>query len=102
MSLPNIDISKLFDVSGKSAIIIGATGSFGRVACSVLGNAGAKLVITAGNGEELEKLRSDLGSAKIEAVAVQGRPDTEDRCEEIVNRAIDAHDGVDILVVDRE
>jgi NAD(P)-dependent dehydrogenase (short-subunit alcohol dehydrogenase family) len=62
MSLPAIDPAGLFDVRGKSALVVGATGSFGKVVCATLGRAGARLTITAGNGEELEALRRSVGS----------------------------------------
>ncbi len=99
MSLPSIDSSSLFDVSGKRAVVVGATGSFGRVVCSTLGNAGARLLITAGNGETLAMLKSELNEASIEAVEVQGRPDSEGRCDAIVAKAIEAFWGIDILVI---
>ncbi len=99
MSLPNIDLSSLFDVSGKVAVIIGATGSFGQVVCSTLGNAGAKLVITAGNTTALAALQEDLNNSAIEAVAVARRPDTEADCDQIVATAVENYGSIDILVV---
>lgn len=99
MSLPHIDISSLFDVSGKVAVVVGATGSFGQVVCSTLGNAGAKLVITAGNATALAALQEDLNSSAIEAVAVARRPDTEADCDQIVATAVENYGSIDILVV---
>jgi NAD(P)-dependent dehydrogenase (short-subunit alcohol dehydrogenase family) len=99
MSLPSIDSSKLFNVAGKSAVVVGATGSFGQVVCATLGNAGAKLVITAGNASALSELAAELKGAGIEAVEVARRPDTEADCDEIVSAAVDAYGGLDILVV---
>lgn len=99
MSLPGIDVHQLFDVAGKSAIIVGATGSFGRVVCATLGNAGARLVITAGNEEELEILKAELRAEGIEAVAVNRRPDTEEACEAVIAATLAAYGTVDILVI---
>lgn len=99
MSLPNIDPSKLFDVAGKSAIIVGATGSFGKVVCATLGRAGAKLTVTAGNADDLNALTNELTSAGIVATGVSRRPNTESDCDAIVAAAVAAHGGVDILVV---
>lgn len=99
MSLPAIDPSKLFDVSGKRALVVGATGSFGRVACATLGSAGAKLLITAGNGEKLAELKTELTNANVDAEAAQGRPDSEANCDKILNRAVEVYGGIDILVV---
>lgn len=99
MSLPPIDPSVLFDVKNKSAIVVGATGSFGKVVCATLGRAGARLTITAGNAEELEALRRELADAGIAAVPVARRPNGEADCEAIVAAAVEAHGSVDILVV---
>jgi NAD(P)-dependent dehydrogenase (short-subunit alcohol dehydrogenase family) len=99
MSLPQIDTSGLFDVEGKSAIIVGATGSFGKVCAATLGNAGAKLVITAGNADNLAELGKELEAVGVPAIEVARRPDTEADCEAMVKAAIDNYGGVDILVV---
>ncbi|NIB40885.1 SDR family oxidoreductase [Pseudomaricurvus alkylphenolicus] len=89
---------QLFDISGKSAIVVGATGSFGKVVAQTLGNSGARLVITAGNADTLAELATELGSEGIESIQVARRPDSEENCEAIVNAAVQAYGGVDILV----
>jgi NAD(P)-dependent dehydrogenase (short-subunit alcohol dehydrogenase family) len=99
VSLPSIDTQKLFDVRGKTAIVIGATGAFGQVACATLGNAGAKLFVTAGNKNNLDTLVRDLQSADIAVSAFATRPDTEEACEAIVASTVAAFGGIDILVV---
>jgi len=90
---------QLFNIKGKSAIIVGATGSFGKVVAQTLGNSGARLVITAGNAGNLAELGAELGQQGIESVQVAGRPDSEDNCKAIVDAAVDAYGGVDILVI---
>jgi NAD(P)-dependent dehydrogenase (short-subunit alcohol dehydrogenase family) len=99
VSLPNIDVAKLFDVRGKSAVIVGATGAFGKVACAALGSAGARLTIAAGNGAELSSLESDLKARDISAHAVACRPDSETNANSIVEHAVARYGGIDILVV---
>jgi NAD(P)-dependent dehydrogenase (short-subunit alcohol dehydrogenase family) len=99
VSLPEIDSSRLFDVAGKSAIIVGATGSFGKVVAATLGNAGAKLVITAGSADKLAQLGGELRARSIETVEVARRPNTEADCDAIVSATVDAFGSVDILVV---
>ena len=99
MTLPQIDSSGLFDVAGKSAIVVGATGSFGKVVCATLGGGGARLTITAGNGEELAALQAELAATGIEAVSVNRRPNSEADCEAIVAEAVAAYSGIDILVI---
>jgi len=99
MSLPNINPNGLFDVNGKTAIVVGATGSFGQVVCATLGRAGAKLVITAGNADTLAELDSSLADENIQAVQVVRRPNTEADCDAIVEAAKQAYGSVDILVI---
>lgn len=99
MSLPTVDINRLFDVRGKSAIVIGATGAFGQVACAALGAAGANLILTAGKKDALDRLQQDLQAANIACRGVAQRPDTEADCAAIVEAALDAYGGIDILVV---
>jgi NAD(P)-dependent dehydrogenase (short-subunit alcohol dehydrogenase family) len=99
MSLPQINPETLFDVRGKSAVVIGATGAFGQVVCATLGNSGALLTITAGNKDKLEALESELAEAGVTVTSVAKRPNTETDCAAIIEAAVAAHGGVDILVV---
>lgn len=99
MTLPKIEPAGLFDVRGKSAIVIGATGAFGKVACATLGSAGAKLTIAAGNASELAVLAEELTAAGIAAHQIARRSNTEADAASIVQAAVQAYGGVDILVV---
>lgn len=99
MTLPAIDSAALFDVRGKAAIVVGATGAFGKVVCATLGGAGARLVIAAGHDEALAELRGELAAQDIEAVAVARRPANEKDCDAIVAAAINTYASVDILVI---
>ena len=99
MSLPAIDPAAMFDVAGRSALVIGATGSFGQVACATLGRAGAKLTITAGNADALEALGSELRGEGIAVTEMAMRPDDEAKCAAIVDAAVEAYGRLDILVV---
>ena len=99
MSLPQVNPAGLFDVAGKVALVVGATGSFGQVVCATLGGAGAKLVITAGNAEALASLGDELSAAGIEAAQVPRRPDSEPDCDAMVASAVERFGGIDILVV---
>ncbi len=99
MTLPAINPMGLFDIAGKSAVVIGATGAFGQVVCATLGNAGAKLTVTAGNAESLATLQAELEAAGVSAVSVNKRPNSEEDCNAIIAAALEAYGSVDILVV---
>jgi NAD(P)-dependent dehydrogenase (short-subunit alcohol dehydrogenase family) len=99
MTLPVINTADLFGVKGKSAVVVGATGAFGKVVCATLGNAGAKLTIAAGNATELATLKGELDAVGIAATVVARRPNTEADCDAIVAAAVAAYGNVDILVI---
>ncbi len=85
----------LFDVSGKVALIVGASGAFGGVAAQTLSNAGAKVVLTAGNAQALDAIAAKCN----EVTTVNARPDSESACEAMVQHAVSTYGRLDILVV---
>jgi NAD(P)-dependent dehydrogenase (short-subunit alcohol dehydrogenase family) len=99
VTLPTINHADLFDVRGKSAIVVGATGAFGRVACATLGSAGARLTVSAGSAGEVTALAQELAASGIDAHPIGRRSNTEADARAIVEAAVAAHGGVDILVV---
>jgi len=89
----------LFDVSGKTAIITGATGAFGALAAKVLAAAGANVVIAAGRAEELKQVAAACEKLGGKVEMVVKRPSSEANCEAIVQAAVARFGRVDILVV---
>lgn len=49
----------LFDVKGKSALVTGASGAFGRAVSIALAALGANLTLVAGNKDELEAVADE-------------------------------------------
>ena len=92
-------IATLFDVSGKSALIAGASGAFGAVAARTLAEAGCSLTLASGNAEALDAVASECRELGVATVTVNARPDTESAVEAIVGKAVEAHGRLDILVV---
>jgi NAD(P)-dependent dehydrogenase (short-subunit alcohol dehydrogenase family) len=91
--------AKLFDVSGKVAVVTGASGAFGALASRVLAAAGAKLVLAAGKAAELEEVAKECLGLGTQVVTVARRPNTEEDVEAIMQAGVDAFGGLDILVV---
>jgi NAD(P)-dependent dehydrogenase (short-subunit alcohol dehydrogenase family) len=89
----------LFDIRSKVAIVTGASGAFGAHASKVLAAAGARLVIAAGNKAELDAVAAQCRDLGAEVEALNVRPDSEQACEEITQRATARFGSVDILVV---
>ena len=74
----------LFDVSGKTAIVTGATGAFGAMAAKVLAGAGANVVLCANNADELQKVAAECGKLGGKTEVVAKRPSSEANCDAIV------------------
>lgn len=93
------DPRALFDIEGKSAIVIGATGSLGRVASHTLAGAGANVAICGSRQDALSDLSAELAAAPGRLLPIARRPDSESASDAIVNETVEAFGGVDILVV---
>lgn len=89
----------LFDVTGKTALITGASGAFGMVAARVLAGAGCKLVLAAGKAVELQEIAAECRALGADVTEVNSRPDSEDACDALVQAAVAAFGRLDILVV---
>ena len=89
----------LFDITGKVAIVTGASGAFGALAAKVLAGAGAKLVLTAGKAAELSAIAGECLGMAAEVEALNIRPSTEENCAKIVEAGVARFGRVDILVV---
>lgn len=92
------DPRALFDLSGRSALITGATGAFGQAAARALAAAGARLTLAGASTDKLEALASEIASAGGEATLVPRRPEEEEDAEAMVEAAVQAHGGLDIVV----
>jgi NAD(P)-dependent dehydrogenase (short-subunit alcohol dehydrogenase family) len=90
--------SRLFDVSGKSALITGATGAFGKMAARTLADGGAKLTLAAGTADALAAVEAELRNTGAVVQTVARRPDTESDAEAMVDAAVSAHGGIDLVV----
>jgi NAD(P)-dependent dehydrogenase (short-subunit alcohol dehydrogenase family) len=88
----------LFDVSGRSALVTGASGAFGQAAGRALAAAGTRVTLAAGNAEKLEALGAEIAAAGGEVELVARRPEEEEDAEAMIAAAVRAHGGLDIVV----
>ena len=96
MNLP--DSSKLFDIKGKVALITGATGGFGTIACKTMAAAGVKIMITGRSEDKLKILAEDLRSAGAEVAYSVGSPDNYLDVKKVVSDTLHTFAGIDILI----
>jgi NAD(P)-dependent dehydrogenase (short-subunit alcohol dehydrogenase family) len=86
------------DISGKVAIVTGASEGIGRATARVLAQAGAKVVLAARNRVRLEELGEDLRRQNLEAHVLQTDMRDPAAVRQMVERAMDHFDRIDILI----
>jgi NAD(P)-dependent dehydrogenase (short-subunit alcohol dehydrogenase family) len=91
-------VSSLFDVHGKVALITGATGGFGSVACKGLAAAGVALMATGRNEEKLKFLVEEIESQGGQAAFCVGDPANHEDVKRIVKETKDNMGSIDILI----
>ena len=82
----------MINLTGKTALITGASGAIGSACAQLLHSLGAYVVLSGTRQEKLEQLAQELGHANCE-VQICDLADI-DKCQELVNRI----DKLDILV----
>ena len=70
-----------FDIKGKVALVVGATGAFGSVAARTYAGAGCKVALTGGNKSELEKISDEISKVGCENLLINERPSSEKECQ---------------------
>jgi 3-oxoacyl-[acyl-carrier protein] reductase len=85
-------------LSGKVAVVTGASRGIGRSIALALAAQGAKVVASARNAEALAELTAEIKSSGGEALAVAGDVAIEDDANNLVKKAVEAFGQVDIFV----
>ena len=89
---------KLFDLSGKVAIVTGASRGLGQYFSRALAKAGADLVITSRTLSSLSEFKQEIESLGRKALAVQMDVLSENDIDEMVQKAMAEYGKIDILV----
>jgi NAD(P)-dependent dehydrogenase (short-subunit alcohol dehydrogenase family) len=89
---------KLFDLSGKVAIVTGSSRGIGRATAEAFAEAGGKVVISARNLAPCEEAAAAIRQQGGEAIAVTARLSDKAQLESLVARTREAWGRIDILV----
>jgi NAD(P)-dependent dehydrogenase (short-subunit alcohol dehydrogenase family) len=87
-----------FDLSGKVAVITGASRGIGQAITELYAQAGAKVVLSSRKLEGLEEVASSIRAAGGEALAVAAHNGDKAQLQALVQKSVEAYGGVDILV----
>ncbi len=94
--LPGI---KLFDLSGRAAIITGGSKGLGHAMAAGLASAGADVLLTSRNAMEGEAAAQEIADAfGHRALAMSADVTSPDACQAVVQRALDEFGKIDILI----
>ncbi|MBN42630.1 MAG: oxidoreductase [Alphaproteobacteria bacterium] len=89
----------MFDISGKSALVIGATGSFGGAAARALSQMGCLITIADKDSDKVAALADDLCATNPNVATTVGLPDSEANADALVSAAVEAHGALDLMFV---
>lgn len=92
------DTQWLFDLTGKVALITGATGGMGQAAAKGLAQAGAKVMLTGRDEAKLKPVLAEIEAAGGTAAYAAGRPDDLTDMQRIVATTVERFGGIDILI----
>lgn len=91
-------IQQLLDLEGKAALITGGSRGLGLQMAHALGEAGARVMISARKEEELEHAVAELKSAGIDAQWASADCSTEEGARHLADETLSRLGAVDILV----
>ncbi len=86
------------DLTGKRAILTGASGGIGRAVAAELVKAGVRVALAARSGDKLNELAGSLRAAGGDVVVVPTDVTKLDERERLMDAAVSAFGGLDLLV----
>ena len=89
---------KLFDLSGKVALVTGGNGGIGLAMAKAIGEAGASVVIAGRNDDKNKKSVELLKSLNIECISHIVDVTDENSCNSLIDNAVNYFGKLNILV----
>jgi len=93
-----MSVKKLFDLTGKVAIVTGGSRGLGLQMAEALGEMGARLAITARKADELEEAKAHLEKQGVEVLTIANDLSRFDQTPDLVGKVLEHYGKIDILV----
>lgn len=91
-------VAKLFDLTGRTALVTGGSSGLGLQVAEALGSQGARVVISSRKVDALEAAQSRLASLGIDASYLAADNSKEEDIDRLAHQAVERLGRVDILV----
>lgn len=91
--------AKLFDLSGKSAIVTGSGRGLGRAMARGLAEAGARVVVSGRTAADVKSTADELRDDGHDAIDVVFDAQKRDDVQRLVSTAVDVFGGLDVMIV---
>ena len=91
-------MTSLFDLSGKVAVVAGASSGLGADAARAYAEHGADVALLARRLERLEALREEIRATGRRALAIRCDVTSEESCRDAVEKVVEAYGHIDILL----
>jgi 7-alpha-hydroxysteroid dehydrogenase len=93
-----MDISKLFDLKGKTAIVTGGANGIGKASCKILAAYGANVVVSDYNLEAAIKTAKEINANNGKAIAIDCDVTKDEALVNLVDKTVKEFGGIHILV----
>lgn len=90
--------NQLFHLTGKVALVTGASKGIGEQIARYFAQFGAKVVISSRRQADLDELASDIRQSGGEVTAIEARMGDEAQTQHLFQKTIEIYGGIDILV----
>jgi dehydrogenase/reductase SDR family member 4 len=91
-------IQEKFDLTGKVALITGASKGIGKAMAIAMGQAGASVVISSRKKDALEEVASEMRRDDIEVYPVSCYVGDQQSMKNLIDQVVEKYGGIDILV----
>ncbi|WP_226064194.1 glucose 1-dehydrogenase [Kaistella polysaccharea] len=93
-----MDTSKLFDLTGKTAIVTGGAGGIGKACCEMLAAFGANVVVSDYNLEAAKETSKSINDTGGKSIAIDCNVLEDDALVNLVDKTIEHFSSIEILV----